>query len=866
MDAQERAQRLAERIKHYLVTTGDSTLEEATEHQLYHALSRSLRQEIMVNWAASRQILTEGKHRTLYYLSMEYLPGRILGNNITNMGYHEIVAGAFKLLGKEYQPVREAELDPGLGNGGLGRLASCFLDSLATLQYPALGYGLRYQYGIFEQEVWGGVQVERPDNWLLQHNPWDARRDLYANHVEYCGKAVKTANRHGDEVYDLSGAEEVRALPYDLPIVGYCKDPNYSVLPLRLWSTKESPRNFELQSYNAGRLGQAAENTTLTDVLYPVDVHETGRRVRLKQEFLLVSASVQDIIHRYAASHSTFDQFADRVRIQINDTHPALVVPELMRLLTRDHDVAWDTAWEMTQEVVGFTQHTVLAESLEQWEQELFQYLLPRQYRIVEQINHNFLSQVRERYPSDEEKVQRLSILQGGKVHMARLALVGAHRVNGVAQLHTDILKESVFRDFYELTPERFVNVTNGVTQRRWLLHANPDLAGFITSKIGEGWITDLSQLRSLQDFAHDESTQNEFLAIKRRNKERLIHYIRTHSVLHDHHGRPLRSAPHLDPDSLFDIHIKRIHEYKRQLLNVLHTIMLYQELCDNPQARKIKRTVFFGGKAAAGYVMAKNIIRLIFAIARKINSDTTIGDSLKVIFIENYNVSRAQVLIPACDLSQQISTAGWEASGTGNMKLSMNGALTIGTEDGANIEMREQVGDQWWPFRFGHTADEIAHMTQERSYNPWDIYSAHPEIRRAIDTLRNGTFAVTEDEEHCFSDIYSNLLESEFGAQADRFFLLKDLPAYHETQKKVEELYAQPHAWAEMALHNIAGMGYFSTDRSMHEYAEKIWGIAPVPPSDELIAQTRAQYEGHMKVGGGAAISSEAADKSHPQ
>ena len=839
---------LAEKVKHYLVTATDRTLEEASDHEFYQALALALREEIMVNWAATRRSWVEGSKKVVYYISMEYLPGRIMGNNLTKLHAMGLVREVCKRLERNLPNVLACESDPGLGNGGLGRLASCFMDSLAAQQYPAMGYGLRYQYGIFEQEIWDGVQVERPDTWLLLENPWHQRRDFAATSVIFRGRPIQASNRHGEATFDIADYEEVRALPYDTPILGYGGgEKDFSVLTLRLWTTKESPRNFELQRYNAGQLDQAAENTTLTDVLYPSDHHETGKRIRLKQEFLLTSASIQDILAQYNQAHFDMHQFANKVRIQINDTHPALVIAELTRLLTHKHGFSWEEAFETTRAVTGFTNHTVLKEAMEEWDQNLVRYLLPRQYRIIEKLNDQFCSEIREKYPNDEDRVRRMSILENGHVRMANLAFYGSHRVNGVARLHTNILKESVFKDFHEMYPERLVNVTNGVTQRRWLLHCNPELAAFITSKIGDSWVTNLSHLAEMHNFAGDSATRDEFIKIKQRNKAKLIDNIHHHHLLRDKHGRPLRNVPAIDPHSLFDIQIKRIHEYKRQLMLVLHTIMVYQELKDDPKSRPIKRTVMVGGKAAAGYQMAKHIIHLICMVARKINNDPEIEDKLKLIFLSNYNVSTAQVIIPACELSEQISTAGLEASGTGNMKLTMNGALTIGTDDGANVEMREEVTDQWWPFLFGCSSEEIHNLKTGNLYNAWDIYSSDEKIRRAIDTLKDETWARTEEEKQVLTEIYNSLLEGFFGRPADPYFILKDLPAYHETQLKVDQLYTDPHKWAEYAIHNMAGMGRFSSDRSIKDYAERIWGIEPCPPDPAIVEGIRADYAEHV-------------------
>ncbi|MBS4167413.1 glycogen/starch/alpha-glucan phosphorylase [Parachlamydia sp. AcF125] len=842
-DLDYQAEMLAAKTKHYLITTMGRTSTEANHDEFYRAFSYALREEIMINWLATAKTQDQRDVRKLYYLSLEYLPGRILSNGICNLSAQSIVERVLRKMNRSYKDIIGRESDPALGNGGLGRLASCFLDSLATQHLPAQAYGLRYQYGIFEQQLWDGVQVEVPDCWLLNENPWEFRRDLRRVVVKYCGDATSTKNIHGDEVQNLANYEEVFALPYDVPIIGYSKTPDFSVVTLRLWSTKESPRNFQLQRYNAGSLGQAAENTTLTDVLYPNDNHETGKRIRLKQEFLLVSASLQDIIRHYLSSHDSFRSFPDKVRIQINDTHPSLVIAELVRLLTFKHDIPWKLAVEMTQACTGYTNHTILSEALEEWDQSLFQYLLPRQYKIVERLNYDFCNALRAKFPNDEPKVQRVSILENGKVRMANLAIMGSHSVNGVAALHTEILKKSVFKDFYDFFPEKFVNVTNGVTQRRWLLECNPELAHFITKRIGDGWITDFTQISKLAQFASEVDSQEEFLAIKTKNKQKLIDYIKQENPLHTADGEAILMSPVIDPYSLFDIQIKRIHEYKRQLMNALHLIMLYHEILENPQHNRVPRTVIFAGKAAAGYEAAKDIIRLIFCIARRVNKDPAIHNLLKVIYVENYNVSKAEFLIPAADISEQISTAGTEASGTGNMKLAMNGALTVGTEDGANIEMRQEIGDQWWPFSFGCSAEEIQKMRQENSYRSADIYASNPQIRRAVDALRDRSFAQNDSEHQAFTDLYRKLMEMHYGGAPDRYFILKDLESFYLVQKKAESLFLEPLRWAEYALHNIAGMGKFSVDYSIKNYSEKIWGLSPCLLDPEILDHVRDEF-----------------------
>lgn len=820
-DIETQAQILSQKVRHYLITNMGRHPSKAYPWEIFQAVSLALREQVMINWAATVRTMNEKKARRLYFLSMEYLPGRMLVNNISNLHAHGLMRKVVENLGYNYRDVLEMEPDPGLGNGGLGRLASCFLDSLATQKYPAIAYGLRYQYGIFEQQLWDGVQVELPDCWLLNENPWNLRHDANAKFVRFAGALGENGALHD--------CEEVRALPFDFPIVGYSPYNDYNVGTLRLWSTKESPNNFHLQRYNAGHIGPAAENMAITDVLYPADYHETGKRIRLKQEFLLVSASLQDIIERHLDTFPGMGNFAEKVRIQINDTHPALVVPELMRRLTTHHEMSWERAWETTQEVVGFTNHTLLKEALEEWNDDRLACLLPRQYKVIEKINAQLVA----RYPDQKEK---LSIFHNGQVRMAHLAIYGAHKTNGVARLHGQLLKEQVFPEFSTLFPDKFTYVTNGVTQRHWLLHCNPRLADFISKRIGEGWITDFTQIATLREFAGERSTQEAFLAIKRAGKERLARYLERQPHGRDLHGVPTREKLALNVDALFDVQIKRIHEYKRQLLNVLHAIMLYFELQENPESHRCPRTVIFAGKAAASYDMAKWIVRLIYCVARRINRDPRMAGKLQVVFVENYGVTKAELLMPAADLSEQISTAGKEASGTGNMKLAMNGALTIGTQDGANIEMREAMGERWWPFSFGATAEELTHL---HHYSPWEVHGNNPRIKRAVDALKDGTFTENPSEEEALSHLFDALM-----LENDRYFLLHDLPAYYATQKKVDELYTQPHKWAEYALHNMAGMGPFSTDNAINTYAKEIWGIEPLPVDPAILQDVKQIYK----------------------
>ncbi len=842
-EVERQAETLVAKAKHYLITTMGRVSDEANTDEIYRGLCYALREEIMINWLASARTWASKGVRMTYYLSMEYLPGRILTNNITNLSANEIIRLVIYKLNRNYGDIIARESDPGLGNGGLGRLASCFLDSLATQHYPSQGYGLRYQYGTFEQQLWDGIQVEAPDCWLLSENPWEFRRDLRKVVVKYCGHTTPTTNIHGDEILTLQDYEEVWALPYDIPIVGYGELNKFSVVTLRLWTTKESPRNFQLQRYNAGQLDQAAENTTLTDVLYPSDHHEVGKRIRLKQEYLLVSASLHDIVRHYLAAHDNFRAFADKVRLQINDTHPALTIAELIRILTADHDIPWKMAVDITQACTGYTNHTILSEALEQWDQSLMYYLLPRQYKIIEKLNLEFCNSIRTKYPDDEEKIRRMSIIEDGRVRMANLSILGSHKVNGVAALHTEILKHQVFKDFYDAFPDKFVNITNGVTQRRWILDCNPELAKFITTRIGSGWITDFSQIKQLAKYADDPESQDEFIQIKRRNKFRLVEFLNQENKIRNLQGEIVSPPPIIDVNSIFDVQVKRIHEYKRQIMNILHLVMLYFEIIDDPHSKRIKRTAIIGGKAAAGYETAKDTLRFIHCVARKVNKDPATNGLLKIVLIENYNVSRAEVIIPAADLSEQISVAGMEASGTGNMKMAMNGALTIGTDDGANIEMRLEVTDKYWPFRFGCSADEIAKMRAENSYNPRAIYESNPKIKRAVDSLRDRTFATNEAEHQVFSDLFHKLIEGHYGGTPDRYFALKDLESYYQTQLAVEAKFENQRDWVKTAIMNIVGMEKFTTDYSIKNYCDLIWGISPCPSDEEILERIRHEY-----------------------
>lgn len=837
---------LIHKVKHYLVTMMGVTADEASDEEFFRAFSLALREEIMINWTATLHTMQRSRPRTLYYLCMEYMPGRLLEQNIFNIQAQDLVKKVMKELGRDYTKMLLAERDPGLGNGGLGRLASCLLDALATLRMPAIAYGLRYQYGIFDQEIWDGMQVERPETWLLNENPWDFRRDGHAVNILYGGHAAARPNKKGVEVYDLADYDEVRALAYDIPVVGYRETPDFNVVSLRLWTTKESPRNFQLQRYNAGLLDQAAENTTLTDVLYPNDNNEMGKRIRLKQEYLLVSASLQDLLAEYRGQFPDISSFADKVRIHINDTHAALVIPELMHVLLKDYDFGWEEAFEIVKTCCNYTNHTVLKESLEEWNEQRVSYLLPRQYRIIQRLNADLCASIRQKYQGQEDRVQKLSIIEGGQIKMAHLAIYGSHRVNGVAAAHTAILKNSLFHSFYELDPDKFVNVTNGITQRRWLYQANPRLAEFLIKRIGKGWITDLKELQEISKYATEPDSQNAFLEIKKANKRDFIDFLKKRNPLRSSKGTVIAQCDPLDEGALFDVQIKRIHEYKRQLLSALHTLILYQELSENPSERQVKRMVIISGKAAPGYLMAKQVIRFISCLARKIEKDPKVHPYLRLVFLENYNVSRASRIIPAADLSEQISCAGTEASGTGNMKLALNGALTIATEDGASIEMHEQITDQWWPFGFGRKAEENATLRGTHSYNPWEIYIRNPKVKRALDALIDRSLVENDSEHEVLKYLYDYLLGQ--NSASDPYFVLGDVESYYAAQKKAEALYATPLKWAEVAIQNIAHMGRFSIDETARNYSNLVWDLLPCPVDQKEIDIVRAQFNEHHR------------------
>ena len=840
VDWDSAVKRVAQQVKHYLITILGKTSKEASDEEFYRCLAWVLREDIMLNWTATSHTHRMKKAKKVYYLSLEWLPGRMMVNNMTNISSWELVQRVIKFMNRDLKGILKVEQEPGLGNGGLGRLAACFLDSLATHCFPAMGYGLRYQYGIFQQELWYGAQVERPDIWLISEYPWERRQDEFSQFAHFGGHVIAKKNKHNEDVHVLIDFEEVRSLAYDVPVVGYGEKNQFCALTIRLWSTKDSPKNFLLAQFNAGDLSDATKNTAVTDVLYPNDKNSLGLTMRIKQEYLLVTSSLKDIIRQYHLMFDNFDEFANLVRIQINDTHPALVIAELMRLLTHEHELKWDVAWEITKTVCSYTNHTVLRESLEAWDVHMIKDFLPRQYHIIEKINQEFCNQVRAKHPNDEDWVRKMSIIQDGRVHMAHLAIVGTHRTNGVARLHTEILKASIFPEFHEMFPDRFISVTNGVTQRRWLNMCNPELSQMLKDLIGDAWITDFSKIEKLHDFAANREVQERCLKIKLDNKKRLLEMLVGEKKARYHEAIDLSKEFFLSCDAMYDVLVKRIHEYKRQLMKALHTIMLMRDIDRNPDSHKIKRTVIIGGKAAPGYDMAKNIIRLFYILGRKVNHDPKIGDKLKVVFIENYNVSKAELIVPAADLSNQISTAGQEASGTSCMKFSMNGALTIGTDDGANVEMREAVTDKYWQFLFGISSQEAMKMSREKSYNPEDVVNQDSEVKGALEMLINGSLADNDVEADVLKAIYNSLM---IGYDRDRYFVLKDLRSYYDTQMKVEELYLKPYEWAEVALHNMASMGRFSSDESIKNYARDIWQLQPCPIDAEELKRVKREF-----------------------
>ena len=789
------------------------TIDEASKEQVYQAVAYSIKDSVIDEWIATHKEYEAEDSRTLYYMSMEFLTGRLLGNTIIALGAKKQVKQALDELGFDLNAIEDKEPDPALGNGGLGRLAACFLDSLSTLGYPAYGCGIRYHYGMFKQKIEDGYQKEVPDDWLKNGYPFEIKRDEYACEVKF-GGYVRTEMVNGRGKFIQEGYQSVRAVPYDLPVVGYG---NHVVNTLRIWDA-EAIKTFSLDSFDKGDYQKAVEQEnlarTISEVLYPNDNHYAGKELRLKQQYFFISASVQRAIAKFREKHSDIHELPEKVVFQMNDTHPTVAVPELMRILLDEEGLEWDDAWNITTHTCAYTNHTIMTEALEKWPIELFSRLLPRIYQIVEEINRRFVCQIQKKYPGDQEKVNRMAIVYNGQVRMAYMAVCAAYSVNGVAKIHTEILEKQTLRDFYEMMPEKFNNKTNGITQRRFLLHANPLLADWITGKIGSEWITDLSQISRLKVYVDDRKCQQEFMNIKYQNKIRLAEYIMKHNGIE------------VDPRSIFDVQVKRLHEYKRQLMNILHVMYLYNQLKDNPEMDIVPRTFIFGAKAAAGYDRAKMTIKLINSVAEVINNDKSINGKIKVVFIEDYRVSNAEIIFAAADVSEQISTASKEASGTSNMKLMLNGAPTLGTMDGANIEIVQEVGEEN-AFIFGMSAEEVIGYENNGGYNPMDIFNNDQEIRRVLMQLINGFYSPENPE--LFRDIYNSLLNTKSSDRADRYFILKDFRSYTEAHEKIDRAYRDEAGWAKMAMLNTASAGKFSSDRTIEEYVRDIWHLKKV-------------------------------------
>ena len=783
------------------------TIDEATQQQVFQAVCYAVKDDIIDRWIATHKEYEKENVKTVYYLSMEFLMGRALGNNLINLTFYDEIKEALDELGFDLNVIEDQEPDAALGNGGLGRLAACFLDSLATLGYPAYGCGIRYRYGMFKQAIVDGYQVEKPDDWLKDGNPFEVRRAEYACEVKF-GGYVRVENRNGRNYFIQDGYQTIRAVPYDLPVIGYG---NNVVNTLRIWDA-EAIQDFNLDSFDKGEYQKAVEQQnlarTIVEVLYPNDNHYAGKELRLKQQYFFISASIQTAIEKFKENNSDLHDIPKKLVFQLNDTHPTVTVAELMRILMDEEGMEWDEAWEITTHTCAYTNHTIMAEALEKWPIELFSRLLPRVYQIIEEINRRYVAEIEAKYPGDQSKVKNMAILYDGQVKMAHLAIAGSFSVNGVAKLHTEILEKRELKDFYEMRPEQFNNKTNGITQRRFLLHANPLLSNWVTDKIGDEWITDLSQMSKLKVYVDDAKCQQEFMNIKYQNKIRLANYIKEHNGID------------VDPRSIFDVQVKRLHEYKRQLLNILHVMYLYNELKTNPGMDIVPRTFIFGAKAAAGYKRAKLTIKLINSVADVINNDASINGKIKVVFIENYRVSNAEIIFAAADVSEQISTASREASGTGNMKFMLNGALTLGTMDGANVEIVEEVGIEN-AFIFGLSAEEVMKYEREGGYNPMDIYNNNQAVRTVLTQLINGFYSPDDPER--FRELYDALTKE------DVYFILKDFDSYAEAHRKVDAAYRDEAAWARSAMLNTACAGKFSSDRTIQEYVDDIWKLKKV-------------------------------------
>ena len=790
-------------------------VEQATNQQLFQAVAYAVKDIVVDDWFDTHKEYEEKDVKTVYYLSMEFLMGRALGNMIINLKQDEVVREVLDELGVNLDVIEDEEPDAALGNGGLGRLAACFLDSLSTLGYPAYGCGIRYKYGMFKQKIENGFQVEAPDDWLKDGNPFEMKRPEYAVEVKFGGYVAVRKAENGRDQYVQENYQSVKAVPYDIPVVGYG---NRIVNTLCIWDA-EAINTFNLDSFDKGDYQKAVEQQnlarTICEVLYPNDNHTAGKELRLKQQYFFVSASLQAALTKYKKHHDDIHKLPEKMTIQMNDTHPTVAVAELMRLLLDEEGLGWDEAWEITTKTCAYTNHTIMAEALEKWPIDLFSRLLPRVYQIIQEIDRRFVAKIREMYPGNEEKVAKMQILRDGQVKMAHLAIVAGYSVNGVARLHTEILKKQELRDFYEMMPQKFNNKTNGITQRRFLMHGNPLLADWVTDKLGtKDWITDLSLMSGLKKWVDDEEALKEFMSIKYENKVRLAKYIKEHNGIE------------VDPRSIFDVQVKRLHEYKRQLLNILHVMYLYNEIKEHPEISSYPRTFIFGAKASAGYIRAKQIIKLINSVADVVNNDRSINGKLKVVFIEDYRVSNAEIIFAAADVSEQISTASKEASGTGNMKFMLNGAPTLGTMDGANVEIVEEVGAEN-AFIFGLSSDEVINYENNGGYNPMDIYNSDADIRRVVNQLVDGTYS--QGDKEMYRDLYNSLLTAQGGSKADTYFILKDFRSYADTQKKVEEAYRDKDRWAKMALLNTASCGKFSSDRTIQEYVDDIWHLDKV-------------------------------------
>ena len=814
IDKQFKKEAFKESVKENVKFLYRKKLEEATQEQIFQAVCYTVKDVIIDNWLETQNAYKEQDPKTVYYMSMEFLMGRALGNNLINLTAYKEVKEALDELGLDLNVIEDQEPDPALGNGGLGRLAACFLDSLATLNYSAYGCGIRYRYGMFKQQIKDGYQVEVPDNWLKNGYPFELRRPEYAKEVHFGGYVdVEYDPATGSNKFVHKGYQAVKAVPFDMPIVGYN---NKIVNTLRIWDA-EPIVDFELDSFDKGDYKKAVEQENLArnivEVLYPNDNHMAGKELRLKQQYFFVSASLQAAIAKYKKNHKDIMKLHEKVTFQMNDTHPTVAVAELMRILMDEEGLGWDDAWSVTTKCVAYTNHTIMAEALEKWPVELFSRLLPRVYQIIEEINRRFVLEIQEKYPGNYDKIKKMAILYDGQVKMAHLAIVAGYSVNGVAKLHTEILKKQELKDFYEMMPEKFNNKTNGITQRRFLLHGNQLLADWVTDHIGPEWITDLSQISKLKVYVDDEKAQQEFMNIKYQNKVRLAKYILEHNGVE------------VNPRSIFDVQVKRLHEYKRQLLNILHVIYLYDQIKKHPEMDFYPRTFIFGAKASAGYARAKKIIKLINSVADVVNNDASIEGKLKVVFIENYRVSNAEMIFAAADVSEQISTASKEASGTGNMKFMLNGAPTLGTMDGANVEIVDEVGQEN-AFIFGLSADEVINYENNGGYDPRVIYNTDDEIRQVLTELVNGTFS---SDTELFRDLYNSLLNQNGGERADQYFILADFRSYAAAQKKVEEAYKDEKGWARMAMLNTACAGKFTSDRTIEEYVEDIWHLDKV-------------------------------------